>query len=163
MGQRHLLCGIYQTLKPIQVTGAKGPQEIATGLLVQLHNHKEQAKPVLQLPEKNLHNRWTFAKQALLIEDPNYEPALRELKTEGFYRLKSHFHIDEVRIIEKGALVQLGYTKHAQPILFPPHLLRDLNGLAFPKTGIHIADDVYQLLETLSIRGPFVPQKEKLH
>lgn len=163
MGQRILLCGLYQTLTPIRVTSNKGPSEIGAGLLVQLHNHKEPPKPILQLPEKNLHNRWTFFKQALLIEEPNYEQALRELKTEGFYRLKEHFHLNEAQIIEKNALVQLGYTNKAEPILFCPKGLRDLNGLGFPRSGIHISDDVYQLLEALSIRGPIIPQKEKLH
>ncbi len=163
MGQRILLCGIYQTLKPIQVTGNKGTHEIPAGLLVQFHRHKDQPKPILLLPEKNTHNQWSFAKQVFLIEETELHKALRELKAEGFYRVKEHFHVDEAQIIEKNSLVQLGYTKTAEPILFSPKPLKDLNGLSFTKSGLRIDNDVYQLLEALSIRGPFVPQKDKLH
>jgi len=60
-------------------------------------------------------------------------------------------------------LVQLGYTRAAEPLLFFPRLHETENSLVFPDRGTKIGPTIYALLEPLDHRGPYLPQVKHLH
>jgi hypothetical protein len=135
---------------------------VAAGLLVRFHNHSDQGEPIVLLPERNENNKWTYSQNGYLIHDDEYAGTMVALKAEGIYRSREHFHPASDQVVAKDALVQLGYNRHAEPIIFFPRVLEAENALAFPTTGTKINDKIYALLEPLDLRGPYVP-KARLH
>lgn len=148
-------CGLYRTTRAL----ADRPESVGPGLLVKFHNHSDEGPPVVLLPDHNRSNRWHFHRHSFHVRDPEFLDSLVALKPEGVYRLREHFHPDAERIVAANALVQLGYNREAEPILFFPTLDGETNSLTFPARGMKITDPVYQLLERLDLRGPHEPRK----
>lgn len=146
-------CGLYRT------TEHHPEHPIGPALLVRFHNHSDQGPPIVLLPESNRENRWHFHHDGYLIEDPAYLDTLVSLLPEGLYRLRDHFHPDDERIVENSSLVQLGYNRAAEPILFFPSKKSGENAFEFPSRGMKIGQNIYELLERLDTRGPFVPKQ----
>ena len=122
-------CGLY-----ITGAGLEGHEEhLGKGVMVYFHNHSQAGPPIVLLPNTNTNNRWTFQNQGHLVQDATFITSLKAIPAEGFYRLQHHLHIDQNKTIPEEALVQLGYTRTGEPILFIPAL----NGanLSFPETG----------------------------
>lgn len=146
-------CGLCRT------TEHHREHPIGPGILVRFHNHSSQGPPIVLLPEENLENRWKFRSSGFLIEDDSYLDTLVALLPEGLYRLREHFHPDDERIVKENSLVQLGYNRAAEPILFFPNKKSGANAVEFPQRGMKIDQNIYELLDPLDTRGPFVPQK----
>jgi hypothetical protein len=144
-------CGLYRTTIP--------RKEIEASSLVYFHNHSDQGPPIVLLPEGNQHNRWTFQKDGMLVEDDKYVASLEALKPEGLYIVTEHFHPDENRVVAKNALVQLGYNRGAEPILFFPTPAKSDNGFTFPSKGMKIPAIIYARLEAVDLRGPHQPRR----
>jgi len=149
-------CGLYKTTEPIAEHEA-----VEAGLLVYFHNHSDAGTPIVLLPQKNEHNRWSFPARGFSIKDEAYLATLVSLKPEGLYRVTEHFHPDDSSVVATDSLVQLGYNRAAEPILFFPQRVEDANGMSFPSKGTRVPPSIYELLAPLSVSGP-VPQR-KLH
>lgn len=145
-------CGLYRTTEPLG-------EAVGAGLLVRFHNHSDDGAPVLLLPHSNKHNRWHFHGPEHHIRDEAYLDTLVALKAEGFYFLREHIHPDEDHVVGERGLVQLGYNREGEPIIFFPRTSRDQNALVFPRQGMMVSPQIYALLEKLDTRGPVVPPK----
>ncbi len=122
-------CGLYLT-----GTGLDGHEDhLGEGVMIYFHNHSEAGPPLVLLPSANTNNRWTFQDNGHLIQDDDFIKSMKAIPAEGFYHLHQHLHIDENKSIPEQALVQLGYTRTGEPILFVPSL--DGANLTFPQTG----------------------------
>ena len=143
-----LSCGLYRTTRAVAGINADH--------LVYFHNHSNEGPPILLLPETNDNNRWSFAQNGRLVEGEDSD-ALAPLKQEGLYRVREHFHPDQDRVVAADSLVQLGYNRAAEPILFFPISTPDANSIAFPSRGMKIPATIYELLSPLDLRGPRKP------
>ena len=152
-------CGLYRTTKP--VPGHE--EEVPAGYLIYFHNHSAEGPPLVLLPEHNKNNKWRFHDRGYLVDDRAYLTTLQPLQREGFYRLRDHFHPTTQQIVNRNALVQLGYNRYAEPILFFPTRDSKDNSLRFPLQGIKIRQHIYELLEPLDVRGPHVPDPPTIH
>lgn len=152
-------CGLYRTTLPVPGHDDRVP----AGRLIYFHNHSPEGPPAILLPAHNELNRWHFHKQGVLVSDTEYLATLRPLKPEGLYRLREHFHPARGQMVNRNALVQLGYTAQAEPILFFPMIHDTENSLLFPERGVRISESVYDLLDALDLRGPHVPDPPHLH
>lgn len=140
-------CGLYRTTRDLPGTG------LAAGMLVYFHTHSDQGPPIVLLPESNTHNRWRFQSTGHPVSAA-YIASLEPLKPEGLYRLREHFHPDSTSVVAANALVQLGYDRQADPIIFFPKPIEGENAFVFPRQGVKIPAPVYELLEPLDPRGP---------
>jgi hypothetical protein len=143
-------CGLYRTILPLPGHA----DAVAAGRLVYFHNHSNRGPPIVLLPTSNTHNTWTFDETGHVVEDEAFIEALERLEPEGLYRVREHFHPDGSRVVATGALVQLGYNRRAEPILFFPRPVEGENALMFPSQGMGIPPALYALLEPLDLRGP---------
>jgi hypothetical protein len=149
-------CGLYRTGIPLE-----GKEDsVAAERLVFFHNHSEQGPPLVLMPSVNEHNRWQFHDRGYLVESPGFLENLVPLRPEGFYILKGHVHVGRDEIIPERALVQLGYNRKAEPILFMGRF--EGNTIVFPTTGYRF--DSLDLFDHLEPAGFLVPKpKESLH
>ena len=152
-------CGLYRTSLPVPGYADRVPE----GRLIFFHNHSAEGPPMILLPETNEHNRWRFHNRGYLVSDTEYLATLRPLKQEGFYRLREHFHTAGQQIVNRNALVQLGYNSRAEPILFFPEIHATQNSLVFPVRGVRISEDIYDLLDPVDVRGPHAPDPPQFH
>ena len=155
MGSSLPPCGLYRTTEDL----VEHPNSVGPNLLVYFHNHSDQGPPMVALPDANAHNRWRFKKAGFSIERRSYIDSLVPLKPEGLYRLRGHFHPDDERVVAANSLVQLGYNRAAEPILFFPKVIEGENGFVFPVQGMRVGSEIYDLLEPLDVRGPARPRK----
>ena len=154
-------CGLY-----ITGLGLEGHEDhLGKGVMVYFHNHSEAGPPLVLLPSTNTNNRWTFQNQGHLIQDDGFINAMTAIPPEGFYRLQQHLHIDQNKTIPEQALVQLGYTRTGEPILFVPSL--EGPNLSFPKTGFRWEDPqvIFGSLakDALRILNIPAPEAQTLH
>lgn len=152
-------CGLYRTTLPVPGHADRVP----AGRLVFFHNHSTEGPPLILLPSENQHNRWRFHRRGFLVADTDYLATLEPLKPEGIYRLREHFHVNDSQIVNRNALVQLGYNDRAEPILFFPVVHHSQNSLVFPVRGVKIDDTIYGSLDPLDLRGPHEPDPPQLH
>jgi hypothetical protein len=145
-------CGLYRT------TIALG-DSVPADILVMFHNHSDEGPPVVQVPHSNRNNRWHFHGPGVHLHLEAEVESLVELKAEGFYFLREHFHPDNEHVVAERSLVQLGYNREAEPIIFFPRTKPNENALEFPRQGVKIPSTIYDLLEPLDVRGPRVPPK----
>ncbi len=141
-------CGLYKTEAPLP-----GKEEwVRENLLVYFHNHSQQGPPLLLLPAANSDNRWTFHDKGYLIRDPDYVDDLAPLKAEGFYVLSEAIYLSHEEMIPEQTLVQLGYNRAADPILFLAEF--EGNGVQFPNSGLKCTLEIFDLLEPVNFRTP---------
>jgi len=121
------------------------------------HNHSDGGpeSAMVALPDQNRSNRWSFHQSGYTI-DESYFKTLVALKPEGLYRATAHFHPDNERVVAANALVQLGYNREGEAIIFFPTEAGDSNAIAFPARGMKIPPAIYNLLQRLDLRGPHV-------
>ncbi len=150
-----LPCGLYRTTVPLPGHEKSVPAK----RLIYFHNHSKDGGSMLQLPAENKFNRWTFHKNGYSIREPLFESSLERLKPEGIWRVREHFHPDDEQIVAKNAVVQLGYNRAGQPIIFFPKAVEETNGFVFPSRGTSVPRAIYDLLEPLNVRGPEIPKK----
>jgi len=125
--------------------------------LVYFHNHSQQGSAMVLMPKANTHNVWTFEEEGYLVSSESFVASLSPLKPQGVYRLREHFHPNELQLVNKDAITQLGYNAEGEPILFFPKMSDDFNGLVFPAQGMKVPPSIYELLEPLDLVGPYTP------
>lgn len=149
-GPRSLLppCGLYRTT----VAHPRQPARVGTPRLVFFHNHSPAGPPEVLLPARNVHNRWHFDDAGVAIDDLAWVDTLASVPAEGFFSLRRELGF-EGGSWPKNALVQLGYTRSAEPILFIAQLrARPLeNDLFFSGQGVKVGLEKLALLEPLSV------------
>jgi hypothetical protein len=141
-------CGLYRTTKALP----EHEGEIPAGILVYFHNHSDSGLPVVMAPEHNVHNRWHFHGAGRPFRGMSWAESLVKLPGEGFYSLRKAMSFEGGEW-PKGALVQLGYNKNADPILFIGQVRAQLdeNDLWFSDRGVSITREQLALLEALQV------------
>ena len=93
-------------------------------------------------------NRWHFHGAGIPFRGLSWADSLAKLPAEGFYMLRKALDFDGGSW-PKGALVQLGYTKTGDPILFIAQLRAPLeeNDLFFTDRGVGITREQLAILE----------------
>jgi hypothetical protein len=141
-------CGLYRTTRPLP----DHEGEVPAGLLVYFHNHSDSGLPVVVPPAHNVHNRWHFHGDGIPFRGLSWADSLVQVPAEGFYMLKRALTFDGGEW-PKSALVQLGYTRNGDAILFIAQVRAELaeNDLYFSDRGVGITRDQLALLEPLQI------------
>ncbi|MFB6350323.1 MAG: hypothetical protein ABEN55_19465, partial [Bradymonadaceae bacterium] len=75
-------------------------------------------------------NRWSFHDKGYLIRDEEYVDSLIPVEDEGFYILQEPLYLSDDEFIPEQTLVELGYNRAAEPILFVGTF--EDNAIAFP-------------------------------
>ncbi|CAN5702712.1 hypothetical protein BH09MYX1_BH09MYX1_16490 [soil metagenome] len=147
-------CGLYRTTKPLP----DHETEIPAGILIYFHNHSDAGFPFAIAPEHNIMNRWHFHGIGIPFRGVAWADSLVRLPQEGFYTLRKGLEFDGGNW-PKGTLVQLGYTKTGDPILFIAQLrgVVEENDLFFSDRGVGIAREQLALLEQVNV---YVEQQE---
>ena len=147
-------CGLYKTMDPLP-----GKEEwVRENLLVYFHNHSQQGPPLLLLPASNAGNRWTFHDKGYLIREADFVESLQPLRSEGYYVLSEAIYISRDELIPERTLVQLGYNRAADPILFLASF--ESNAISFPTSGLKCTLEIFDLLEEVNFR---VPEFHEMH
>ena len=146
-------CGLYRTTIP----HPEQPNKVPSGRLVYFHNHSHAGKPMVLLPQSNAANTWTFAESGYLISKEAWVRSLQPVKAEGFYTTAEPFHTKTGLRVPPGQIVQLGYNRNAEPLVFFPRRDRDSNSLVFPSSGMKASASVYAGLKRIATRGPHEP------
>ena len=117
----------------------------------------EDGQVEVRLPEHHIHNQWRFPPPGIVLQDQEWLKTLTKLPREGFYALKKKLVFDG-GFWPKGALVQLGYTREAEAVLFiaQRRSQRDENDLFFSEQGVPLP------LEQLSDLEPLVVAAEPI-
>jgi hypothetical protein len=141
-------CGLYRTTKPL----AGHEEQFPAGLLVYFHNHSESGLPQVLSPDHNVHNRWHFHGPGIEFRGLSWADSLVKMPLEGFYLLKRELTF-EGGSWPKGALVQLGYTRNADPILFIGQVRTKLdeNDLWFSDRGVGIPREQMSILDSIVV------------
>lgn len=136
-------CGLYKTTKPID-------GKISTGELVYYHNHGDPGPGVYPV-EKWSHNKAVFSKSGASVPTEGWERSLEPVVPEGFFTVEETFYCceDRCRSFEKGSLVQLGYNRKADPLLFTP--VWSYEGIRLPKRGTKVDVEKLELLRPVKI------------
>ncbi len=147
-------CGLYRTTKALPEHEA----EIPANVLVYFHNHSDSGLPVVLTPDHNVHNRWHFHGAGIPFRGLSWADSLTKVLAEGFYMLRRAFPFDGGEW-PKASLVQLGYTKAAEPILFIAQVRAQLaeNDLFFSERGVSVKREQLALLEPLQIYAEPAP------
>jgi hypothetical protein len=141
-------CGLYRTTKPLP----EHETEIPAGILVYFHNHSDSGLPVVIAPDHNIMNRWHFHGAGIPFRGLSWADSLAKTPAEGFYMLRKGLDF-EGGSWPKGTLVQLGYTRNGDPILFIGQVRASLveNDLFFSDKGVGISREQLPLLEQLQV------------
>ena len=141
-------CGLYRASKALPGNEDKVP----AGTLVYFHNHSSNNGPLPSVipPDHNVHNRWHFHAEGAIdnIRSPSWVDSLEKMPDQGFYTLRKELTFDGGSW-PKGSIVQLGYTRVAEPILFIARVRATLaeNDLYFSDKGVGIKRDQLAHLE----------------
>lgn len=141
-------CGLYRTTKALP-----GHEEkIQAGTLVYFHNHSESGLPQVLAADHNVMNRWHFHGPGVEFRGLSWADSLEKMPFEGFYTLRRE-HAFDGGSWPKGALVQLGYTRTADPILFIAQVRSKLdeNDLFFSDRGVGITRAQLSMLEPVTV------------
>jgi hypothetical protein len=141
-------CGLFRTSKPLPEHEA----EVPANVLVYFHNHSDSGLPVVIVPDHNIMNRWHFHGAGIPFRGLSWADTLVKLPVEGFYMLRKQLDFDGGSW-PKATLVQLGYTKTGDPILFigQQRGQMDENDLFFSERGVGIRQDQLAMLEALNV------------
>ncbi len=143
--------GIYKTSQYLPGHEAQvGPDQ-----LVLIRTDGEFAPASVLLPVANTHNQWRFQIPGIKIPATSlgWGESLKKLPHEGFYRLTREFTFGEKGKWIENAIVQLGYTRQADPIIFIAQRRSPLtnNELWFSDKGVKITlEQAGEMLEPLA-------------
>lgn len=141
-------CGLYRTTRPLP-----GKEEwVRENILVYFHNHSQQGPPLILLPATNANNRWTFHDKGYLIREGGFAETLQPVKPEGFYVLTEPIYLSRDEFIPEDTLVQLGYNRSADPILFLAKFSSDT--INFPNSGLKCTTEIFEMLKDANFRVP---------
>ena len=150
-------CGLYRTTAPLP----NHEEQVPAARLVQFHNHSEQGPPLVLLPRVNQHNRWSFRPKGFLIRDLAYIKTLKSLLPEGLYSLSKHIHIGTTTVLNERSLVQMGYNREGEGILFVAEFLG--RTIQFSDSGYKIPDELLVILEEVNFQVPVPRDPHALH
>jgi hypothetical protein len=141
-------CGLFRTMKPLP----EHEGEVPAGILVYFHNHSDSGLPVIVVPDHNVHNRWHFHGAGIPFRGLSWADSLVKLPAEGFYMLRKTL-VFQGGEWPKGALVQLGYNRSGDGILFIAQVRAQLqeNDVFFSDNGVGVTRDQLVTLEALSV------------
>jgi hypothetical protein len=141
-------CGLYRTTKALP----GNEERVPAGTLVYFHNHSDSGLPQVLAPDHNVHNRWHFHGPAIEFRGLSWADSLQKVPDEGFFTLRKELSFDGGKW-PKGALVQLGYTKAGEAILFIARVRSrlDENDLFFSDKGVPVKADQLSILERAQI------------
>jgi hypothetical protein len=150
MAVKNLLpnCGLYRTTKTLP----EHESDFPVGSLVYFHNHSDSGLPVVIAPDHNIMNEWHFHGAGTPFRGLSWAVSLIKMPEQGYYSLRKQLDF-EGGSWPKATLVQLGYTKAGEAILFigQKRSQRTDNGLWFSDRGVPLSRDRLSLLEPLSI------------
>jgi hypothetical protein len=141
-------CGLCRTTKPLP----EHETDIPAGILVYFHNHSDSGLPVVVVPEHNIMNRWHFHGEGVVFRGLSWADSLVKLPAEGLYMMRKALAFEGGEW-PKASLVQLGYTRTADPILFIGQVRAQLeeNDVYFSDRGVSITREQLAMLEPLSV------------
>ncbi len=141
-------CGLHRTTQALP----GHEDDVPAGSLVYFHNHSDPGLPQVVLPGECVHNRWRFPGPGLVFRSLAWAGSLRRLPPQGFYFLDEDLAFDGGSW-PRHTLVQLGYTRHADPILFIAQQRAATidNSLHFSDRGVRIDPDVLEILVPLTV------------
>jgi hypothetical protein len=141
-------CGLYLTTKPLP----EHETAIPSGVLVYFHNHSDSGLPLVIAPDHNIHNRWHFHGAGIPFRGLSWADSLVKLPAEGFYMMRRALPFEGGEW-PKGGLIQLGYTRNGDPILFIAQVRAQLeeNDLFFSDRGVTVTREQLPMLEPLHI------------
>ena len=141
-------CGLYLSTRPMP--GRE--DDFPAGVIVYLHNHSESGLPTVTKPDHNVLNRWHFHGPPVELRGLTWLSSLERLAEEGFYTLRKEISFDGGQW-PRNTLVQLGYTRNGEPILFIARLPARLeqNELVFSDKGAKIKRADLRSLEPVSV------------
>ncbi len=147
-------CGLYRTTKPLP----DHEEAVPAGVLVYFHNHSDSGLPVVMVPDHNVHNRWHFHGEGVPFRGLSWADSLTKLSPEGFYVLRKALAFEGGEW-PKGAIVQLGYNKSGDPILFIAQVRAalDENDLFFSDRGVGVTREQLALLEPAQVFAEPIP------
>jgi len=150
-------CGLYRTGRALP-----GHEEAVTsGALIYFHNHSEKGPPLVLLPHLNTNNRWTFSERGWLVEDESFTRDLISLLPEGYYVLSRHLHVSREEALAERSLVQLGYNRRGDSILFVAGF--EGGGIQFPSQGYRFESPaVKEYLTVVNFRVPSPTAEQRL-
>lgn len=139
-------------------------EAVPEGVLVYFHNHSSDGAPLVLLPLDNVHNRWSFHDKGYLVRGEGAErfiAHLAPLPAQGLYVVREHIHLSGTDVLAERTLVQLGYNRSGEPILFVARA--EGNGFSFSDRGFRFPDTA--VLERLTPAGfdPPSPPERMLH
>lgn len=138
--------GIYKTTKFLP----ENESTVAPNLLILIRTDAEFAPASVLLPVQNVQNQWRFQMPGVKVPKVSYGwgESLIKLPHEGFYRLTREFKFGDSGRWLANAIVQLGYTRAGEPILFIAQRRNPLvaNDLFFSDKGVKV--------ELADIAGP---------
>lgn len=131
-------CGLYRTTKPLPGHEALVP----AGRLVYFHNHSESGLPRVIVPDHIRCNRWHFHGEGVEFRALSWADSLRRLPPQGYYVLAAMFRFAR-GTWPKGTLVQLGYTREGEAMLFlsQRRAKSTANHLFFSARGVRMPDE----------------------
>lgn len=151
-------CGLYRT--GVALPGHE--EQVGAEILVSFHNHSEQGPPLVLTPHANENNQWEFHERGWLVEDDGFLEALVPLKPEGFYVNRDHIHVSREEVIPERTLLQLGYNRRGDSILFLARFAGTT--ITFPTQGYSFrSPEVQALLERADFRVPGRRDSSDLH
>ena len=140
-------CGLYLTTKPL----AGHEEQFPAGLLVYFHNHSDSGSPAGARPRPQCAQSMALPRPGGRVSGLSWADGFVKMIAEGFYTLRRELSFDG-GTWPKGALVQLGYTRNADPILFIGQVRTKLdeNDLWFSDRGVGISRDQLSILDPSS-------------
>src|SRR5262245_15605618 len=131
-------CGLYRTTEALP----EHEDELGAETLVYFHNHSEAGTPLVLPADHNMHNRWHFHGPGLPVRALAWTRTLVKVPEQGFYSLAQDLEFEGGKW-PAGSIVQLGYTRRADPILFIAQLRARLeeNVLWFADRGVSLQRD----------------------
>lgn len=149
-------CGLYRTT----LAHPDRAQQVPASRLIYFHNHSSHDIPVVLMPQENTNNKWKFSDGGYLVRTLSWCRSLIPLRPEGIYTVGAGFPAGRGRI-GTDQLVQLGYNRDGDPILFFPRYDPATNGLVFPTEGFKIDTNILAALRPVELRGPIPPDDER--
>jgi hypothetical protein len=117
---------------------------------------------MVSTPHANELNRWQFHERGWAASDEAFLGALVALKPEGLYVNTQHMHVTREEIIPEKTLMQLGYNRTGDSIVFVARF--EGNTIVFPSEGYSVASPEFQQhLQAVEFNVPRPRAADSLH
>lgn len=127
--------GLYRTSEGLAGKGEK----VRAGMLVYFQQRSGDGEsPIVLLPGRNAHNKWRFRRAGFLVRDVAWVGTLQPLLSEGYYLTSEPMELTSQVKLGAYALVQLGYNREGDPIVFPARY--EGNAIVFEARGKRFED-----------------------